>query len=528
MPEDFEDKPTELPALSEILGIIRRRRWLFLVPFFAGWLMVWSVSWVLPTMYRSGTLILVERPAISEKYVETNVNDDLQSRLDSITQQILSRTRLLKIIDKYHLYEKQGGKSLTPDERVDLMRRDIEIELVKTDDRKLSSFNIYYSGKSPVLAQQTTSDLADLFIRENLEARQQQSENTTKFLEDQLEEARKSLEEQDARVRAFKDKHLGELPNQLQANLSIMNSLQAQLQAEQDGLNRAQQQQTYMESLLNQYRSIEKTGKGSDATSGGLPAIEKQLEDARAKLNDLLAHYTDKHPDVRKLKQQIADLEQAKQQMLASGNTSDSPSQPAYVDPKEAAPKMELQSQLKANQVELASRQRSIRDLQAQLAGYQAKLNTAPVREQEFADITRDYNQSRTNYDALLAKKNQSEMATNLERTQQGQRFSMLDPPNLPTKPYSPNRLRLAGMGLGLGLALGAVCAGLAEFSDKRVHNERALRNLVQVPIIADIPQLASPAEQTEQRRQDWLTIAAAAVVFCCISLGFAITYLRG
>jgi polysaccharide chain length determinant protein (PEP-CTERM system associated) len=528
MPEDFEEKPTELPELPEILGIIRRRRWLFLVPFFAGWLLIWSLSWVLPTLYRSGTLILVEQPAISEKYVETNINDDLQSRLDSITQQILSRTRLLKIIDKYHLYEKRGGKSLTPDERVEEMRKDIEIELAKSDDRKLSSFNIYYSSKSAGVAQQTTSDLADLFIRENLEARQQQSENTTKFLEDQLEEARKTLEEQDARVRAFKDKHQGELPSQLQANLQIMSSLQAQLQTEQDGLNRAQQQQTYLESLLSQYKAIEKAGKAPEGAQGSLPAIQKQLDDANAKLADLLAHYTDKHPDVRKLRQQIADLERAKQQLLASGGSSDSTSPPAYVDPKDAAPKMELQSQLKANQVELSSRQRSVRDLQTQLASYQAKLNSSPVREQEFADITRDYNQSRANYDALLAKKNQSEMATDLERTQQGQRFSMLDPPNLPTKPYSPNRLKLAGIGLALGLVLGALSAGLAEFGDKRVHSERALRNLVQVPIIADIPQLATATEETEQRRQDWLTLVAAAAVFCCISLGFAITYLRG
>ena len=453
------------------------------------------------------------------------MNDDLQTRLNSITQQILSRTRLLRIIDQLHLYEGKNGRQWTPDEKVDRMRKDIEIELVKAEDRKLSSFDIYYSSDSPQLAQQTTSELADLFIRENLEARQEQSESTTKFLEDQLEEARKSLTEQDARVREFKDKHPGELPSQLQTNLSIMGSLQSQLQSEQDALSRAQQQETYIESLLAQYRSLEKSGKGGDGSSAGLVAIDKQLDSLRAQLADLLSRYTEKHPDVRKLKQQIADLEHTRAQVVA-GKTDDGTA-PAG-DPREMAPKMELQSQLKANQQEIASRTKSIKDLQGQLGAYQARLNSSPGREQEFADITRDYNQSRANYDSLLAKKNQSEMATNLEKTQQGERFRMIDPPNLPTRPFSPNRLKMALVGFVVGLVLGGGCAAAAEYSDGRLHSERELKKLVAAPLLADIPPLLTPEEEGSQKRQDWVTGFAAATVLCCIFLGFAITYLHG
>ena len=532
MPEDFEEQVTEKPDPREILGIVRRRRWFFLAPFFLCWLLVWAASWFLPTTYRSGTLILVEQPAVPEQYVVTNVNDDLQGRLDSITQQILSRTRLLQIIDQYHLYQKIRGRELTPDEKVDHMRKDIEIELVRGDNQKLSAFNIYYSARDPQVAQQATNDLADLFIRENLEARQKQSANTTEFLEDQLEQARKSLAEQEERVRVFKDKHLGELPSQLQSNLQIMSSLQTQLQAEQDALGRAQQQQTYLESLLTQYKAIEKVAKPSDGSSMGLPAIDKQMESLKSQLADLRSRYTEKHPDVRKLKEQIADLEKTRQQVLAgmqNRSSDDSGAMPTTPsDVRDMTPKMELQSQLKANQIETANRQRSIRDLQAQLGMYQGRLNSAPVREQEFADITRDYNQSRANYDALLAKKNQSEMATNLEKTQQGQRFTMLDPPNLPTKPFSPNRLKLAAIGFVLGLVLGGGLAGAAEFTDARLHSERALRRLLAVEIIADVPPLTTLEEQNQERRQDWLTAVAVAAVFCCMSLGFAITYLRG
>jgi polysaccharide chain length determinant protein (PEP-CTERM system associated) len=529
MTEDIqiEDQQSELPDLREILGIVRRRRWLFLGPLFLGWLMVWGTSWFLPTVFRSGTLIQVEQPAVPEQYVVSNVNDDLQSRLNSITQQILSRTRLLHIIDQLHLYQGKKGRQ-GADEKVDQMRKDIEIELVKAEDRRLSAFSIYYSCDNPQLAQQTTSELADLFIRENLEARQEQSESTTRFLEDQLEEARKNLAEQDARVREFKDKHPGELPSQLPANLQIMGSLQTQLQTEQDALNRAQQQQTYFESLLTQYRSLDKSGKGGDGVPVGLVGIDKQLDVLRAQLADLLSRYTEKHPDVRKLKLQIADLERTRQQVMAGGKTDDTSSAASYADPREMAPKMELQSQLKANQVEIASRQRSIKDLQGQLASYQARLNSTPGREQEFADITRDYNQSQANYNSLLTKKNQSEMATNLERTQQGERFRMIDPPNLPTRPFSPNRLKMAMIGLVVGLLLGVGSAGIAEYTDSRLHTERELKKLISAPIIADIPPLLTPQEEGWQKREDWVTLFATGVILCSMFVGFAITYLHG
>ncbi|HXY51040.1 MAG TPA: XrtA system polysaccharide chain length determinant [Terriglobales bacterium] len=529
MPEDFEEKPPEMKDLGEILGIVRRRRWLFLGPFLLGWLLVWGVSWFLPTVYRSGTLILVEEPAVPEQYVPSNVNDSSQSRLDSITQEILSRTRLLHIIEHQHLYQ-DGRKQLTPDEIVDMMRKDIEIELVRADDKKLSSFNIYYSADDPKVAQAVTKELADLFIQENLADRAQKSENTTKFLEEQLEDARQNLAEQEARVREFKDKHMADLPSQLQANLQIMSSLQTQLQAAQDALSRAQQQQTYLESLLGQYRTLDQAMKGADgSTPLSVANMDKMLDQLNAQLADMRSRYTDNYPDVRKLKQQIADLERLKQQVLSNaGDQKNSPTVTSYADVKDMAPRMELASQMKANQVEIASRQRDIKELQAQLGEYQARLNASPVREQEFADITRDYNQSRTNYDALLAKKNQSEMATDLEKTQQGQRFQMIDPPNLPLTPYSPNRLKLAGFGVVAGLLLGFGFAGGAEFLDGRVYSERELRKLVSAEILADIPPLTLPEEEKRQRYEDWITIGAACLALCCVFAGFAITYYRG
>jgi polysaccharide chain length determinant protein (PEP-CTERM system associated) len=530
MEEEFQEKPTEFPELHQVVDLIRRRRWHFLLPFFGGWLLVWGISWVLPSVFQSATLIIVEQPAVPEKLVASNIDLDIQRQLDSITQQILSRTRLIHIIESLNLYANER-KRKSPDDLVEAMRKDIDIELVRGDDKKLSAFNIYYSNRDPKTAQLATAELANLFISENSEQRQARSENTTNFLEGQLEQARTKLAEQEARVREFKDKHIGELPTQTQSNLQILGGLQAQLQAQEDSLNRAKQQNTYLDSLLNQYRTLEH-GKAGDGGPVGLAAIDKELDRLKAQLADLSSHYTDKHPDVRKTKEQIARTQKTREQIIAdmnNGGGTPAPENPstASMDPK-SAPMLELESQLKANRAEIASRQGEIKDLQSKVYEYQGRLNRAPVMEQQFADITRDYETSKANYDSLLAKKNQSEMATDLEKTQQGEHFRMLDPPNLPTKPVKPNRLLLCGLGLIAGIILGGVAAAGSETIGGRVHSEREIKKVVPFEIFAEIPILETASEQAAARRSTLLAGAAAAVILLCILAGSAITYLHG
>ena len=530
MEEEFQDRPTEIPELHHVVALVRRRRWHFLLPFFGGWLIVWGISWFLPSLYRSGTLILVEQPSVPEKFVVSNIDNDIQRQLDSITQQILSRTRLLQIIDHLNLYA-NDRKRKNPDDLVEEMRKDIEIELSHGDDKKLSAFNIYYLSRDPNMAQLATSELASLFISENLEQRQERSENTTKFLQTQLDQAREKLAEQEARVRAFKDKHIGELPSQTQSNLQILGGLQTQLQAQEDSLSRARQQNTYLESLLGQYRTFERGLKAGDGGPVGLGAVDKELDRLREQLADLSARYTDKHPDVRKIKEQIARAEKIRDHVIiemnkgGAGATADAAT--AATDPKNA-PQLDLESQLKANRVEIANRQVLIRELEGKIGEYQGRLNRAPVMEQQFSDITRDYDQSKADYDSLLAKKNQSEMATNLEKSQQGEHFRMLDPPNLPVKPFKPNRLFLCGLGVIAGLVLGGVTAVSSEKMGGRVHTEHEITKIVPFEILAEIPTLETVAEQAVTRRSNLLAAAAAVGILFCIAAGSAITYLRG
>ena len=528
MDEELQEN-SEPIDLNEIKGIIRRNRWHFLIFFFAGWFLVWGVSWLMPSIYRSGTLILVERPAVPEKLVASNIDTDIQRQLDSITQQILSRTRLLTIIDHLNLYAEER-KRVSDDLIVERMQKDIEIELVRGDDRKLSAFNIYYLSLDPKTAQSATSELANLFITENLEQRQERSESTTRFLEDQLSQARQKLTQQEARVREFKDNHIGSLPSQNAANLQILGGLQAQLQAQQDALSRAKQQNTYLESLLGQYRSLGPTSaRPGEAVPGGLGAIDQELDRLKAQLTDLSSHYTDKHPDVRKTKEQIAKTERLREKFLTDMNHNSAAGSSALnpAEPRTAAV-LEMESQLKANRAEIANHETAIRDLQGKVAQYQGRLNMAPVMEQQFADINRDYDQSKADYDALLAKKNQSEMATNLEKTQQGEHFRMLDPPSLPTKPYKPKRLQLCGIGLLVGLVFGSAASFGKEKLSGKVFTEREIKKLIPYNVMVEIPTIETLQEQAARRKDSWAMAFAMLLMAGAILAGSAITYLFG
>ena len=530
MEEELQES-NELPSFTEIKGIVRRRRWQFLVPFFCGWALVWGASWLIPSTYRSGTLILVEQPSVPEKYVVSNIDSDIQHQLDSITQQILSRTRLVRIIDHLGLYA-QDRKHKSPDDLVEKMRKDIEIELSHGDDRKLSAFNIYYESRDPKMAQLATAELANLFITENLEQREKRSENTTNFLEDQVDQARAKLAEQEAKVRVFKDQHLGELPTQTQSNLQILAGLQSQVQVNQDSLNRAKQQNTYLESLISQYRTMDHGSKPGEGGSAKLGEVDKELDQLKAQLADLTSHYTDKHPDVRKTKEQIARTEQMRARIVAdmnspASNSNPQPAAPTQIDP-ESAPLLELESQLKANRLEITNREAEIKDEENKILQYQGRLNMAPLMEQQFADITRDYDQSKTDYESLLAKKNQSAMSTDLEKTQQGEHFRMLDPPNFPVRPYKPNRLVLCGAGLAVGLVLGGGFAFGQEKLSGKIYSEHDIKKMVPFDVIAEIPPIESLEEQTSRRRGVWIAGAAAMVIVGFILLGSAVTYLYG
>lgn len=534
MEEMLDERGSEGRGPQRYLEVVRRRYVQFLIPLFLGWLVVWGASWVLPVRYRSGTLILVEQPTMPKNYVEPNVSEDLQERLASIQQQILSRTRLLLIIDKLHLYAGSHGEK-TQDEKVELMRKDIEIELVRSSDTsnasRITAFKIYYSAHDPRVAQQVTSELTDLFINENLKVRQQESQDTTTFIASQLENARATLSEQEAKVREFEGAHVGELPSQQASNLQILSGLQSQLQNEQDTLNTAKQQRVYLQTLIEQYRSLHGISRTADGSPTGLAAIDLELSGLRAKLADLSTHYTDQYPAVENLKGQIAKTEKMRDDLIAKPKTSgDSGRQVAdgtAGDTSQGSTPLQLQSQLQAIQAEIANREQAIADLKAKVNSYQARLNNEPAREQQLADLTRGYDQSKANFDDLLKKKNNSGMATSMEQMQQGERFTMLDPPSLPAKPDFPNRMKFCGIALGVGLALGLMVVVSLEAMDDRMHDEVEIKILLPVAVISEIPEIVDPSDERKNKKRMVLGWAMTAIVAVTILAGSAFSYLR-
>lgn len=532
MVDTIDEQKSETPNFQSYLDIVRRRHLHFLLPLFAGWLVVWGSSWVLQPRYKSSTLILVEEPTMPKNYVEPNVSDNLQDRLQSITQQILSRTRLLTVIDNLHLYQGKG-RALTPDERVELMRKDINIELVRDErNNEITAFRINYLSRSASVAQQVTKQLTELFIGENLRVRQQQSQGTTEFLSHQLEDARAHLAEQEAKVRTFESSHIGALPSQQASNLQILSGLQSQLQNEQDALNAARQQRIYLQSLLQQSRearsaaaSVSVSNASSNGNSSELTAIDNELARLRSQMADLSSRYTDRYPDVLKLKEQIAKTVKMRNEIAASSRGRGA--EPGGSSEAGSAVS-QLQSNLHANQLEIANREQSIASLKGRINEYQGRLNEEPSTEQQLAELTRGYDQSKANYDDLLKKMNASSMATSMEQMQQGERFTVLDPPSLPVKPDFPNPLKFCGIGLGVGLALGILVAGGFEFLDHRIYSDDAIKAMLPMAVISEIPDVVLPSDLSHQRTMRWLSWTATGAVVVVILAGVAVSYLRG
>jgi succinoglycan biosynthesis transport protein ExoP len=494
-------------SLDEYWGMARRRRWYILLPVFACWAIAWAGSWLVPSSYQSDALILVEQQKVPEQYVVPNVTVNLQDRLQAMTEQILSRTRLQSTINRFHLYEtpKRWAFTQTGDP-VEQMRTDIKIELVEAPGRpgQLTAFKIRYSAGSPQLAQQVNSELTSLFINENLKSQEQLSESTTAFLESQLATAQTKLEEQEAKVRAFKSTHFGNLPSQVETNVQILTGLQSQLQNVQRSIDGAKQQKIYLESMQQENQAIQASyGSGNSAVTAP-DTLNKDLSDLRHQLQEARSRYTEDYPDVVQLKDKISKMEKLKQDMdseIAANQkpgktTSDVDARTAAQAPHESTlPMMQIQSQLKANRVEIENYQEQERKIQAEIVAYQARLNLTPETEQELADISRGYEESKANYDSLLQKQNQSQLATSLEQRQQGEQFRIVDPPSLPSRPSTPNHLFISMAGLMAGFALGAGLAAFLEVTNVRVRQEKDLEGVVPLQVLVGIPHLDVPGE---------------------------------
>ncbi len=525
---------------EDYIAIAVRRRWWIVLPMFLVWLAIWGVSWFLPTTYTSGALISAEQEKVSDQYVMENVSVNLQNLLQSTTQQVLGHASLQAIIDRFKLYSTPPRFSgfFKPKDPVDQMRDDIKIELVGTPGYRgeFFTFKILYSADTPELARQVDSDLTSLFIKENVRAQRQLSENTTAFLDSELADAQAKMEVQEAAVSAFKAQHVGTLPGQLQSNVQILAGLQAELASTLHALDTSKQQKIYLESMLQQYQSAQ-ASLGEDANAISTQAIDKELQDLRLQLQNLRTRYTDGHPDIEALKDEIAKAEALKKKndaQIASHQQGGKPRKAIDFSAAEGMQSgtptavMQLQSQLKANQLEIQNEQQHVKDLESQTAIYQARLNQTPETEQALSVVSRGYDEAKFNYNSLLQKQTQSQLATSLGQEQQGQQFHIVDPPRLPDKPSAPNRFLISVVGLALGAGLGLGIATLLELTDVRFRQEKDLEGILPARMLVGIPRLSTPKEDHFRVVVRYLEYGAAVVVALLIFTGNLYTYYNG
>jgi len=537
MEDDFEPGNSVGLEFKDLWAIIIRRRWSLLGPFLLlGWL-GFAVAQRWPYLYRSEALVLVVEQRVPEQYVTPNVVSSPQDRLQSMTQQILSRTRLETLIEEFKLYPRERAHDAIEDV-VDKMRKDIGIQPIQTQVQtqgkagELTAFRISYSARSARVAQQVTNELTSLFIEENLEARTQASIRTTAFLEGQLEAARKDLAQQEERESEFKRRNLGELPEQEGSNLGLLNSLEAQLHSSTDGLDRTMQQKIYYQSMKNEYEAMQRASEGkvgSDGPSPPLSAAEAELKELRRQLADLRVSLTPQHPDIIKLEDEISEWEALKRRLdvppdasasknALAGGTKSGPA--GNSDPALA----EIDSRLKSIDMEVRDREKESDAVRTRIRAVQSHLSLTPLREQEFAEITRAYENSREYYQSLLHKKLQSELATNLEKRQQGEQFRVLDPASLPQKPSEPSPLEIIFLGWVSGLFGGIALMAARELRDKTLRGEW---DVAELPVVARIPTLRTEREQVRLRWYRGFE-AASITLLIILSAGAGVfTYLR-
>jgi len=532
--------PNNTPELSEnldkFIGIALRRRWWFLTAACLVAIGAVVVSFLIPDRYKSEATILVEQQQVPERYVVPNSTTNLDQVLQGMTQDVLSRPRLLQIISDYDLYPEQR-KRLGPEQLVELMRSDIEIEsLEKQDDgtKGPDAFKISYIGRTPEAALQVTNRLTSLFINEDLQTQQRRDVNTTNFLQAQLATAQADLDKKEQRLRDFKMANLGELPEQQQGNLQILDGLQMQLQNTNAALARANEQHAYLQSLLAQYRNLTVATGVSPGTLNANPVetAQAELTHLRSERATLLGSYSAEYPDVKKIDSEIAEnealltrLENSKAAPRGAGaSPSTAPSAFTTTDSTVA----QLNSQLKQNQLEITNDTAQAKQIQAQVQEYQRRLNLTPVREQQLTDILRGYDLAKKNYDDLYNKKTQSALATDLQQDQQGEQFRLIDPPNLPGKPFTPKRLKIALGGIAGGLAIGVGLAFLIEVKDASLHSEKELRGRFVLPILMGVPLFITAREKRMRTIKSVLQWCAGTILVLAVLAVEYYVYRRG
>ncbi len=505
--------PRKLLTTDEYLEIALRRIWYIIIPLVLAMGVAAVYAKISPRTYLASTTILVTPQKVPVDYVRPTVTSRTEDRLHSISQEIMSRTRLEKTISEFNLYANET-KTLASEEIVELMRKDISVKI----GGKEGYFTLSYQGKDPVIVTKVTNQLASLFVEEDLKLREQQAQGTTEFLSQELNATRAKLEEQEKILTDYKQKHLYELPDRVVTNLGVLNQLRQDHQRVSEAVNSAlerklviqkqiaeiQKQTAMIQKQTPEVTKEEVLPPSTQPTPASAPqgpadssgekvnpaAAAVQMERLRGHLMELRAKYTESHPDVLNTKKAIKDLEK-----VVANADKESPGQKTEdnFDPQAVFTK-EMEGQLAFTEKEIQNLKKEESKIRNDIVIYQKRVENAPLRELMMTNLSRDYESAKENYRTLLDKSQHAQQAENLERRQKGEQFRLIDPARIPERPIKPNVFKVLLAGFALGMFSGGGLAIFKEFMDRSFRDARDMEATLGIKVLANIPKVVRKA----------------------------------
>lgn len=488
--------------ITKYLEMARRRKYWIIIPFLATLLAGLAYVLTAPKVYEAQTLILVQAQSVPQDLVRTIVSESVEDRLRTITQQVTSRTNLEKIIREYQLGE-EDGRPASLDALVEGVRKRIKIDVGRGGSRGGSNaFSISFRGKDPRQVMQVTNALASNFISQNLEIRESQVLGTSAFLADELESVRRRLAEKEEELKAYRERFMGGLPDQLDANLAVLQRLQLQMDQLSSNLRDAENRKFLIQQTLEEARA----GKQAILPPTAQDREVRDLASLRNELAALEARYTANHPDVVRLKKTIETLEAAEEQKSTD---------PAAPDTGVSRAERALVQQLRDIDLDVSSIRAEMKKVQAEIDVYQRRVEDTPKREQELLSIQRDYNNQRDLYNSLLQRKLEADIAVSMERKQKGEQFRVIDPAKTPTVPVEPDMKRILLMVVALSFGLGGGLAYTREMMDTSIKAPEEIEKELNMKILVSIPYRYTEKEIRKRKIRE-------AVYATSVTVGFA------
>ena len=520
-------QPESQLDIGYYVNLVLRRRWFVIIPLFLALIAGIYLAVALPKKFQAETLILIEPQRVPDNYVQAIVSSDLESRIATIKEMILSRTNLLKIIDNFNIFTGPKYADMFLDEKIEAMRKYTTVDIVSDRrNRTANAFKITFEAEDPRKVMQVVNAMATLVIDQNLKVRESQAIGTVEFLENELVKMRGRLEQVEAKLKDFRETHMGELPEQLASNLMVLERLQQQLSDKQTSLR---DEKNRLISLENQLQLVREQASMTVATAPVPNNSEPTtLEGLKQQLADYRIRYTPQHPDVIRLQRKIEELEKESPSLSATSGDGGSSRPAGGVGLRATGRGVEadLIAQRNSAAREIVAIRQELTALQDQVAVYQRRVEDTPKLEQELLSLKRDYDNTQKTYDSLLARKQEAEVAANMERQQKGEQFRILDPARLPDKPQSPDMRKLFLMCVMAGLGLGGGLIFLLEFLDKSVKKLESVPKKLGIPLLVAVPKIDHPKDVRKRRLNDGFSIAAAVICTALLALFAAVSVL--